>query len=145
MKRATTAARDRTVMRTWWLPKLGQMPLGKITPNAIRGVVEQMRDKLAAATVRTNYGVLRAVLSDAVSADVIVRNPCRGIRLGSARRTEPRHISAEELHRLADAMPVEYRSMVYIGGVLGMRWSDVAGLRVGRINFLQRTLTVAGR
>jgi integrase len=133
VKRATTTARDRTVMETWWLPALGRMSLGKMTPNPIRGVVEQMREKLAPATVRTNYGVLRAVLSAAVDAEVIARSPCRGIRLGSTHRTEPRHISAEELHRLADATPIEYRAMVYIGGVLGLRSSEVAGLRVGRI------------
>ena len=33
--------------------------------------------------------------------------------------------------------------MVYVAGVLGLRWSEVAGLRVGRIDFLRRTLEVA--
>ena len=33
--------------------------------------------------------------------------------------------------------------MVYVGGVIGLRWSEVAGLQVGRVDFLRRTLTVA--
>lgn len=33
--------------------------------------------------------------------------------------------------------------MVYVAGVVGLRWSEVAGLRVGRLDFLRRTLTVA--
>ncbi|HZB40723.1 MAG TPA: hypothetical protein VE487_07150, partial [Ilumatobacter sp.] len=111
VKRGTTAARDRVVMAKWWLPALGGTALAKITPGAVRGVVDKMRARLAAATVRTNYGVLRGVLSAAVDAEVIARSPCRGIRLGSTRRGEPRHISADELHELADAMPVEYRAM----------------------------------
>jgi integrase len=130
-------------MEKWWLPALGGTALAKITPGVVRGVVDTMRAGLASATVRTNYGVLRAVLSAAVDAELIARNPCRGIRLGSARRGEPRHISADELHQLAHAMPAEYRAMVYVAGVLGLRWSEVAGLRVGRIDFLRRTLTVA--
>jgi integrase len=102
-----------------------------------------MRACVASATVRTNYGVLRAVLSAAVDAELIARSPCRAIRLENTRRGEPRHISAEELHELADAMPVEYRAMVYVAGVLGLRWSEVAGQRVGRVDFLRRSLTVA--
>jgi integrase len=142
-KRATTAARDRAVMEKWWLPELGGTALAKITPGAVRGVVDTMRASLASATVRTNYGVLRAVLSAAVDAELVARSPCRAIRLENTRRGEARHISADELHELADAMPVEYRAMVYVGGVLGLRWSEVAGLRVGRVDFLRRSLTVA--
>jgi len=33
--------------------------------------------------------------------------------------------------------------MVYVSGVLGLRWSEVVGLRVCRLDFLRRTLTVA--
>jgi len=39
-------------------------------------------------------------------------------------------------------MPIEYRAMVYVGGVLGLRWSEVAGLRLGRIDFERRTVQV---
>jgi integrase len=106
-------------------------------------VVDTMRACVASATIRTNYGVLRAVLSAAVDAELIARSPCRAIRLENTRRGEPRHISAEELHELADSMPVEFRAMVYVAGALGLRWSEVAGLRVRRVDFLRRSLTVA--
>jgi integrase len=33
--------------------------------------------------------------------------------------------------------------MVYLAGVLGLRWSEIAGLRVGRIDLLRPTLEVA--
>jgi len=52
-------------------------------------------------------------------------------------------LSAEELTSLAAHTPFEYRPVIYLAGVLGLRWSEVAGLRVGRINFLRRTLEVA--
>jgi integrase len=32
--------------------------------------------------------------------------------------------------------------MVYVAGVLGLRWSEVAGLRVGRVDLAERTLAV---
>jgi integrase len=40
-------------------------------------------------------------------------------------------------------MPLDYQPMTYVAGVLGLRWSEVAGLRVGRVDFLRRTVTVA--
>ena len=38
-------------------------------------------------------------------------------------------------------MPLEYRPMVYVGGVLGLRWSEVAGLRVGSLDFLRHSVS----
>lgn len=79
-KRPTTTARDSVVLKTHFLPDLGPIPLGAITPHDIQRIVNRMKRKLQPATVRTNYGVLRAVLSAAVQDDKIVRSPCRGIR-----------------------------------------------------------------
>ena len=143
-KRATTAARDRAVLRKHLLPALGSRALGSITPRDVQRLVATMAQRLAPASVRTNYGVLRAVLNAAVAADLIARSPCRGIKLPAAGRTHPiRFLSPEELVRLADAMPAEYRPMVYLAGVLGLRWSEIAGLRVGRLDLMRRTLHVA--
>lgn len=134
-KRPTTAARDAAVMRQWWLPTLGGVRLADLSPSAVRVVVDRMATELAPGTVRTDYGVFRAVLAAAVEADLISRSPCRGIRLPSTDRQPPRVLTADELHRLAAAMPVEWRPMVYVAGILGLRWSEVAGLRVGRGGF----------
>lgn len=39
-------------------------------------------------------------------------------------------------------MRPDYAPMVWIGGVTGLRWGDVAGLRVGHVDLLRRSLTV---
>ena len=101
-----------------------------------------MTEKLAPTTVRTNYGVLRTILAAAVEADLLVRSPCRGIRMPPHKRKDVRFLSPHEFERLADAMPLEYRPMVYVAGVLGLRWSEVAGLRVGRVDLVERRLAV---
>lgn len=141
-KRATTMARDRVVLRKHFLPVLGCLPLSGITPLDVARVVEEMSSNLAPKTVRTNFAVLRAVMSSAVDAGVLPMNPCRKIKLPAENRAAPRFLSVVELQRLAEAMPIEYRAMVYVGGVLGLRWSEVAGLRIGRIDFQRCTLQV---
>jgi len=142
-KRPTTMARDVDVTRRHYLPTLGKRPLGSITPLDVRRLVEQMAGHLAPSTVRTNYGVLRAIMAAAVDAELITRSPCRKIPLPADNRDQPRFLAADELGRLAAALPVTYRPVIYVAGVCGLRWSEVAGLRVGRIDFLRRTLTVA--
>lgn len=51
-------------------------------------------------------------------------------------------VDAEELAKLSEAMG-ECGPMAYLGAVLGMRWGECAGLRVGRLDFLRSTLEVA--
>jgi integrase len=48
----------------------------------------------------------------------------------------------EELHRLAAALPDRWQPMVYVAGACGLRFSEVAGLRVGRVNVAHLRLQV---
>ncbi len=135
-------SRDRNVTRVHLVPALGTRALIDITPVHVRKLVAKMTESLAPTTVRTNYGVLRTILAAAVDADLLVRSPCRGIRMPPHQRKEVRFLSPHEFERLADAMPLEYRPMVYVAGVLGLRWSEVAGLRAGRVDLVERRLAV---
>jgi integrase len=94
-------------------------------------------------TVRRVFGTLNAILNYANECELIVRNPCRGVKLPSARRVERPLPSAEQLADLAAELGDEFGIMVYLGAVLGLRWGECAGLRVGRIDFIRSTLTVA--
>lgn len=141
-KRPTTLARDRNVLETHWIPALGNRRLPTIRPSDVHAVVRQMNERLRPKTVSTNYGVFRACMRAAEEDDLIARTPCRGVTLASPEHTQIRFLERTELDRLAAAMPIEYCPMIYVAGVLGLRWSEVVGLRIGRIDFLKRTLTV---
>ncbi|HWB88145.1 MAG TPA: site-specific integrase, partial [Acidimicrobiia bacterium] len=39
-------------------------------------------------------------------------------------------------------MGPQYGSMVYLGAVLGLRWGECAGIRVGRIDFDRSTIAI---
>ena len=78
---------------------------------------------LAGSTVRTNYGVLRAIFGWAVENDLLARSPCRGIRLPEIVASHRPVVSAEDIFRLADAMRTDYRVASLLGAL---------GLRTGR-------------
>lgn len=50
--------------------------------------------------------------------------------------------TAQELADLAEALG-GYGPMAYFGATLGLRWDEVAGLRVRRLDLLRSELTVA--
>ena len=141
-KRATTRARDEYAMRVHFLPTLGHRPLASLTPLDVRRAVDVLAAKVAPATVRTNVGVLRAVLN-AVEADRISRSPVRSIKLETAPPCERPTLTPEQLDALASEVPGRYRALVLLAGVVGLRWSELVGLRAGSINFLARTVTIS--
>lgn len=140
-KRPSTLARDEVDLRCHLLPALRQRQVGSINPADVQALVNSWVKSAKPRTVRRRYGVLRAVLNYAVNLEVIARTPCRGINLPSAQPLEPRHLSDADLARLAAAMGA-YGPMVYVGAVLGLRWGEVAGLRVGRLDLLGRRCSV---
>ncbi len=143
-KRGSGLARDESIVRNHLLPGLGRRSLASITPKDVQGLVAGWSRTHAPRTVRRQYGVLTAIHNYAVASDLIARSPARGVRLPSIQNVAERHmIDAGELAALATALGERYAALAYLGAVLGMRWGECAGLKVGRVDFLNRTVTVA--
>jgi integrase len=125
------------------IPELGHYAIGRISPGDVQRLVNSWTARYKPASVKRHYAVLRAILNHAVTVDMIGRSPCRGIKLPLMEHEDRLLPDAEGLTRLADAIGPDLAPMIYIAGVLGLRWGECAGLRVGRIDFLRSTLTVA--
>lgn len=141
-KRASTRARDYSALRTHVLPAVGDRRIGSLTPADIRGLVGRWNESLAPRSVGRVYGTMRAVLNFAVECETIAKTPCRGIRLPAVQPAKVRIVTSDELAALSGAMRSEYAAMAWIGAVLGLRWGEVAGLRVGSVDVLRRTVSV---
>ena len=76
-----------------------------------------------------------------IERDYIGRTPCRGIKLPEVEQADP---SASSPALTSSGWPIElgpnHAPMAYLGAVLGLRWGECAGLRVGRVDFLRSTL-----
>lgn len=86
--------------------------------------------------------MLRAIINAAVDADLIGRTSCRAIDLPEVRHEQRPIVGPDELGRLADELGPDYGPMAYLGVVLGLRWGECAGLRVGRLDFLPGEVAV---
>jgi integrase len=78
----------------------------------------------------------------AVRNDWLARNPCRNVKLPLVDGTRRHDLTPEDAVRIASHVAVEYQPMIWIGATLGLRWSEVAGLRVGRLDLAGGKLSV---
>jgi hypothetical protein len=100
------------------------------------------RRGLAPATVRQAHRVLALVLTLAVRDGRIPRNPATDVPLPGARRAEPRFLTRGQVEQLAEVAG-EYGDVVRLLAYTGLRFGEMAALRVRRIDFLRKRLTVA--
>jgi integrase len=143
-KRATTRATDGSALRTHILPALGARKLGSVTPLDVQELVNRWSVRMAPATVKRVYGVLVTVFRAAVEADLLHRTPCRGIALPAIVQRRRRVLTPAEVHRLVGATEPRYAPLVLIAAVLGLRWGEAAGVRIGDLDFAGGTVTVSG-
>lgn len=150
--RARTIERHRMAIDTHWRPRFGPRPLNSISARDVQAAINDLAGRYQAGSVRTYYGTLRSCLQFAVERELIQRSPCRAIKLPADTGEEKQVVSIDELHRLADAVGPDWRAFIYLAGVLGLRFGEVAGLRRRDVDLeraevsVRQTLTeVAGR
>jgi integrase len=141
-KRSSSWARDETIIRLHLNPTLGDRALGSVTPTMVQALINKWATHYAPRTVKRHYETLRAIFAAAVENDYIARTPCRRINRPEITH-ETRHvITNDELALLARELPERYSLVPHLGVLLGLRWGEVAGLRVRGVDPLARTITV---
>jgi integrase len=99
--------------------------------------------QLSPSTVAKAYRLLSRILGAAVEAGYLLRNPCRVKGAGQERAPEMRFASVAQVAALADAISPRYRALVLVAAYGGLRWGELVGLKVRRVDLLHSRVTVA--
>ncbi len=141
--RESTRVRDDALIRSLVLPHLGKLRLRDIQPVTLRSWVAELDSKgYAPATLRKAYQLATAALDAAVEDGLIPKSPARGVSLPKPEHHEMRFLDGEEIAALADAIDPRYRAMVLSAAYTGLRFGELAALRLDRVDFLRRSLRV---
>ena len=141
--RASTRARDDSLLRRFALPRFGAASLAAISQRDVRAWVAELSARgLAPATVQKAYQLLGKVMGAAVDAGMLAQSPCRRVPLPKVEREEMRFLTPAEVATLADAIDPRYRALVLVGAYGGLRIGELAGLRRSRVDLLRGTVTV---
>ncbi|MEO3863719.1 site-specific integrase [Acrocarpospora sp. B8E8] len=126
------------------LPTFGSSPLASISRSDVQDWVNGLTEYkgLAPRTVQVIYRQAAAIFGRAVADDRIGRTPCRGIELPVAIKKEVEPLEPEQVLAIAEVIPALWEAMVITAAGTGMRWSELAGLTVDRVDFLRRTAKV---
>jgi integrase len=128
--RPATAQGAERQFRIWVYPYLGDRAIGGLKRGDVESWLKILRKSLAESTCAIIYGRLKAVLTWAVHNDMIVKNPCNGIKAPSPRRPEIVPLPQEAVAALVAAAPPRYRSMILLAAGSGLRMGELVGLEL---------------
>jgi integrase len=139
----TTKANEDSLLRTHVEPAFAAMPLRGITKLRVQTWIAELEQAgLSPATIAKCYRLLATVLATAVEEGLLRMTPCRQVRLPRAGSDERVFMTAEQVARVLARLPERYLALVLVAYLTGMRWSELAGLRVHRLDLLRARLEV---
>jgi integrase len=121
----------------------GQTSVVDVKTSAVKAWVTQMiTDEIGVPTIIQAFGILRQVLGAAVDDNRIPRNPCSGVPLPKSEHADRGYLSHAQVATLAATMerlPEVVRFLAYTG----LRWGEMAALRVQDFDMLRRRVNVS--
>lgn len=141
-RRASTESNYASHLKHHVLPALGHRPLAEVRPTEVRGAVKRWSATLQPSTVVTVHTVLASLMRAAVADRLIASSPCTGTRPARPAKREVVPLTVEEVRRLLEVVDPRYRAVIAAGAGLGLRLSEVLGLRAARVDFLRRRVEV---
>lgn len=137
----TTRERYSGILKRHIEPTWGTVPLTSVTHADVQRWVAAL--ELAPASVRKTHRVLSMVLAWAVKDERITRNPADRVSLPRVHEAERRYLTHGQVEQLAEACGPESRLVVLFLAYTGLRWGEMAALRVHRVDLFRRRVLIA--
>lgn len=139
------------VMETTWRvrvkPRWGHVALGDIKPTAVQAWMTELSQgtedakAIGPATIKRAHYVLSQILADAVTDNLIPKNPAAGLKLPKTSRKRPIYLTHQDVDAVADAAG-EYGTLVLTLAYTGMRWGEAIGMRVADLDLMRKRALV---
>jgi integrase len=120
-------------------------PIGTVRPSHVQAwVAKETKRGLAPTTVRTRLNFVQMAFRAAVLDKVVPVNPAIGVKGPRVRRAEASMhlLTAEQVAAALDAAEPWFRPFVSVCVFAGLRLGEAAGLQLGDVDFLRRTIRV---
>jgi integrase len=157
---ARTALRESTtvlyemMIRRHIAPALGGVPLSKVSPAHLQGLLTDLeRNGVGAASRQVVFRVLHRALQQALAWNLIVRNPASAVVRPRVPRKEMQALTPDQARQLLEAARGDRLYALYcvligcglrVGEALGLTWPDV-DLERGTLTVRRQLCEVRGR
>lgn len=151
----STRQRYASILKKKVEPAWANVPLSSVSHAAVTEWVTRLSASgLAGSTVRQCHRVLSLVLALAVRDKRLSSNPAEGVKLPRTVKSDKQFLSADQVAQLADAagktvktgsdkQAQQRRLVVLVLAYTGLRFGELAALRVRRVDLMRRRLEVA--
>jgi integrase len=122
------------------------MRMTDILPEHIREWITQMQaEGRSAWTIQyCKTSILSSVFTTALNDQVTYIHPCHGVKIPTVPATTRTIVTPEQFDAIYDALPdADAQLLVEAAIKSGLRWGELAELRVNDLDFLTRMLTVS--
>jgi integrase len=140
---AKTALTRRSTWANYVEPRWGNTAVVDVKTSAVRAWVAQLvAAGTGVPTIENAFALLRQILGAAVEDSRIPRNPCAGVRLPKREHPDRGYLTHAQVAALAGAVK-RHREVVRFLAYTGLRWGEMAALRVQDIDMLRRRVNVS--
>lgn len=141
--RSSTRKFYKSTLDRWLIPYWSQWRLENIRLMDVRKWLNSYTDTYASSVVKHMRATLSKMLSDAVEMGQIDRNPAKGFRTPRGKPVKRAAVlSRDQIAVVISKLAEPLRTAVQLVSVLGMRQSELAGLRACDLDFSGKAITV---
>lgn len=133
--------------RNYVLPKWGKRGISSILKTEVQAWVTNLSvgnepgyPARSATVVTRAYGILHGILGDAVSDKLLAANPASDVSLPRRKPKEKVYLSHDQVRRIANV--AKYPTVIRVLAYCGLRWGEMAALRVQDLDLEKRRLRV---
>jgi integrase len=103
----------------------------------------KLSEGLSKRSVQYIHSLIRKMMNKAVKTNLVARNPAFGVEAPKPERKEPITLSIDQSQRLFDSVESpRWRTIYVIAVLMGLRKSEILGLRWEDVNFRNRTISI---
>lgn len=144
--KATTMAKHESAWSFRVQPRWGAVAIGDVRPPAIKAWVAELHASgVGAASIESALDVLRGALGSALDDRVLLVNPAAGVKPPRRKLSKRGYLTIPQVEAIAvEAMTVraDYATVIGFLAYTGLRWGEMAALRVESFDMLRRRVQV---
>ena len=140
--KATTRRDYESLLQAHIEPRWGSVALADVGhEDVVTWLADLSARGLSASRVRAAHVALSQMMKLAVRSGRLARNPAEYASLPRVHRATKRYLTHDEVDTLAEAAG-NYSAAIYFLAYTGVRYGEMAALRVGRLDLLRRRATI---
>ncbi|MGB8344694.1 MAG: site-specific integrase [Ktedonobacteraceae bacterium] len=141
--RRTTYARYRIHIYKHILPRLGQVPVQKLTPQQVQSLYSDLQETQSAGSIRMLHSILHEALDNAVRWNIVSRNICDAVTPPKPGKHEAQTLTPDQARKLlATVKGHDLEALLIVALTTGMRHGELLALKWQDIDLESSSLQV---